>query len=191
MKKIYLASGSPRRKELLQSIGLDFEIVSNDFEEIFNIEDNPVDIVKNLSLGKAKNASNKLEKGIVIGADTLVFFNEKILGKPKDKKEAINMLRSLSNQIVEVYTGVALVDSESNNFLLDYGVSKLKIKNLTENEILNYVATEEPLDKAGSFGPQNKGALIIEKIEGDYSNILGLPLLKLSEMLKKFGVNCL
>ena len=191
MKKIYLASGSPRRKELLESINLDFEIISNDFEEIFNAEDSPVDTVKNLSLGKAENAANKLEEGIVIGADTLVFFNGKILGKPKDKKEAINTLKTLSGQELEVYTGVALVDLESNNFLVDYGVSKLKIKDLTENEILNYVATEEPLDKAGSFGPQNKGALIIEKIEGDYSNILGLPLLKLSEMLKKFGVNCL
>lgn len=191
MKKLFLASASPRRKELLELIGLDFEVVPSDYEENLNLKNNPAGIVRNLALGKAKNVAEKVENGIVIGSDTVVVLKGKILGKPKTKEDAKEMLNDISDRKLEVYSGVALVEAESNRFLTDYVVSEVKIKKLSKEEIENYVASGEPLDKAGAFGIQGKGALIVKSIKGDYFNIVGLPLFKLSEMLKEFGVNCL
>lgn len=191
MKKLFLASASPRRKELLELIGLDFEIISSNYEENLNLKNNPVEIVKNLALGKAKNVAGRVKNGIVIGSDTVVVLKGKILGKPKHEEGAKEMLNDISGKELEIYSGVALVDTESDKFLTDYVVSKVRIKKLSKGEIENYVATGEPLDKAGAFGIQGKGALIVENIKGDYFNIVGLPLFKLSEMLKEFGVNCL
>jgi len=191
MKKLFLASASPRRKELLELIGLDFEVVPSDYEEDLNLKNNPSETVRNLALGKARNVAKKVKEGIVIGSDTVVVLKGKILGKPKSKEEAKEILGNISDRELEVYSGVALVEAEADRFLTDCVVSKVKIKKLSKEEIENYVATGEPLDKAGAFGIQGRGALIVEKIEGDYFNIVGLPLFKLSEMLKTFGINCL
>lgn len=191
MKKIILASTSPRRKELLRLIGLDFEIVPSDYKEDLSLSKNPVKVVKTFSLEKAKDVAGKIKKGIVIGSDTVVVLQGKILGKPNSKDRAKEMLNRISGKKVKVYSGIALIDAESEKCLVKHVVSIAKIKKLSGQEIKNYIATGEPLDKAGAFGIQGRGALIVESVKGDYFNIVGLPLFKLSEMLKEFGVKCL
>ncbi len=188
MKKIYLASSSPRRKELLrQLIGDHFEIIKSNYEEDNSLDMSPVDLVLHHSIEKGRDAVKSLNEGIVISADTLVLFNNKVLGKPHTAKNARTFLKELSGKNIEVLTGYSLIDAETKQEVQGYEITKVKIGNLTDSLIDAYIKTGEPLDKAGAFGIQGKGVVIVEKIEGCYFNVVGLPLYRLNEALEKLG----
>lgn len=188
-KRIYLASNSPRRKQLLEQIGLKFEICSSDYEENMTLDLKPIELAKHLSIGKAKSAVKNIQSGLIISADTFISFDNKVLGKPIDEKDAKNTLESISGKIVEVITGFTAINTETKKQISKAVVTKVFIKKLSDKEIDNYIKTREPMDKAGAFGIQGVGSLLVEKIEGDYNNIVGLPLFALAEVLKEFGVN--
>lgn len=192
MYNIILASASPRRKELLDQVGLKFQVIPPETEEtIENIVD-PAELVCTLSRNKAMDiAKCSSPDSLVIGADTIVVLKERILGKPKNTEEAFTMLNSLQGEWHEVFTGVTVVDAGSNRAISDYEKTKVKMRPLSEDLIKAYIKTGEPMDKAGAYGIQKKGALLIEKIEGCYFNVVGLPLVKVCVMLEKFGFNML
>lgn len=191
-KKIVLASASPRRKQLLTQVGLNFTVESSNLEE--RIDNKNLDfgfIVTDLAYKKARGVACNHTDGIIIGADTIVVINESILGKPSSEHEAKLMLAKLSGRWHSVFTGLAVIDLDSKVVLTDFVESKVKFRKLSKSEIDNYVKTGEPLDKAGAYGIQEKGALLVEKINGCYYNIVGLPVFKLKEMLSKVGVEIL
>ncbi|MEK7130463.1 MAG: Maf family protein, partial [Patescibacteria group bacterium] len=188
-RKIILASTSPRRKELLRQIGLDFEVVPSDFEEDMSQKLSNKDLVMTLALGKAKAVADKFKKGIVIGADTFVVYGGKRIGKPKDKNDARKMLRLLSGKTMKIYSGLAVIDVQNKKELLDCEVALVKMSKLSNKEIDDYIKTGEPLDKAGAFAVQGIGDVFIEKISGCYSSVVGLPLRSLYKNLKKLGIN--
>ena len=187
--EIILASGSPRRREILQGVGATFKIMISDAEEIIDASLPPYFTAEKLSLLKASDIASKLsaegKEAVVIGADTIVVKDGEILTKPKDKDDAIRMLTLLSGKSHEVITGVTVIDTKTAKSESFYESTKVYFKKLTEDEILAYTETNEPYDKAGSYAIQGKGALLIEKIEGDYFNVVGLPVCKLSCVLKE------
>ncbi|MDO4168269.1 MAG: Maf family protein [Lachnospiraceae bacterium] len=184
MKHLILASGSPRRKEILEQVGLDFCVLPSDVEEIIT-KQVPSDIVMELSKQKAEDVWEKLDdkKHIVLGADTVVAYDGKILGKPKDVEDAKAMLRMLSGEKHSVYTGVTLVSE--NGLETFFEETLVEFYEMTEEEINVYVATGEPMDKAGAYGIQGKAAAFIKGIEGDYYNVVGLPIAKTLKFLQK------
>ena len=186
--KIVLASTSPRRFQLLKNLGLKISVVRGRIRESEFNADNPVKLAKTLALAKAQDVARKIKKGIVVGADTIVVFRGKILGKPRDEREAKIMLRKLSGHTHEVITGVAVIEASTGRKTIDCVRTKVKFRRLTEGEISNYVASGEPLDKAGAYGIQGKAGVFVEKIEGCYYNVVGLPLARLAEILKSYGV---
>lgn len=188
-QKIILASTSPRRQELLKQIGLDFEVIPSSFEEDMTQKISNTNLAKILAYGKAKNVADKIKNGVVIGSDTFIVFAGKRIGKPKNKEIAQKSLRMISGNWVSIYSGIAIIDTKNKRELTDYEITKVKIKSLTKKEIDDYIATGEPLDKAGAFAIQGRGAIFIEKINGCYSNVVGLPLYKLYINLQKFGIN--
>ncbi len=190
-EKIILASASPRRKEILQNLGLDFEIVTSLAEEKVEEGLPPHMIVQELAMLKGAEVAARSEKALVVSADTIVWLDGHMLGKPKDSEGAKKMLRSLSGKIHEVYTGVCVTHSGSGKSVSDYEVTKVHFKNISDDEIDRYVSTMEPLDKAGAYGIQGKGCLFVEKIDGDYLNVVGLPAALLAKILKdefKFNI---
>ena len=189
MKKIILASSSPRRKELLEKIGLKFEVEPGDCEEIVDTDLEPHEMVRKLSREKAEAVARKHRNVVVIAADTVVLIDGKILGKPKNPAEAKKMLRALSGKSHAVITGFTIIDTAKRRILSKAVETKVYIRGLTSSEIDAYVNSGEPLDKAGGYGIQGLGSVIVEKIEGDYFNVVGLPLSALSESLKEFGVD--
>ncbi|MEK7540947.1 MAG: Maf family protein [Patescibacteria group bacterium] len=191
MKKIILASQSPRRKELLLQIGLDFEIDPSNYEEDMTLKMNPAKLAEHLSLGKARDVAKRYKDAIVISADTIVAVGNEVFGKPKTPERAKYMLEKLSGRAHSIITGFTIIDTKSSKQISNSVETKVYFKNLSEQEIDSYIATGEPLDKGGGYAIQGKAALFVEKIEGDYFNIVGLPILSLSEELKKFGINIL
>ncbi len=189
MKRIILASTSPRRHGLMQQIGLDFEVIPSNYEEDMTMNMFSYKLVQTLAYGKAKEVANRVKSGIVIGADTFVTLGNKKLGKPKSKEDAKNMLRMQSGKMQKIYSGIAIIDVKSGKELIAYEVTKLKMKKLTKKEIDGYVATGEPLDKAGAFALQGLGAIFVEKVDGCYSNVIGLPLHLLANKLKEFNID--
>ena len=189
--KLILASGSPRRIELLKMLGCKFRIIPSKAEEKISPRLSPIQNVKRLSRLKAFNVASKISDGIIIAADTVVVLNQKILGKPKNKKEAQVMLKKLSGKEHRVITGLAVVDAETKKMLQDVTITRVKFQKLTNNLIEKYIASGEPLDKAGAYGIQGKAALLVESIKGDYFNVVGLPLNALNQLLEKFGINLL
>jgi septum formation protein len=186
--KIVLASTSPRRLELLRGLGLRVKVVDSRVRESkFNISD-PEKLVKTLALTKAKEVARRVRGGLIIGADTIVVLKGKILGKPKDEEEAKSMLRELSGRTHEVLTGLAVIDASTGKTKVDFVRSRVKFKRLSEGEISNYVVTDKPFDKAGAYSIQEKAGLFVEKIDGCYFNVVGLPLARLAEILKEFNV---
>lgn len=184
MKKIILASSSPRRKELLTTAGVEFEIHVKEVDETVPEGTLPVDAAKMTAAKKAAAVAEDYKDCVVIGADTIVVANGKILGKPKDEADAKMMLRMLSGNEHEVITGVCIIGSgEAETFAQ---ISKVKFYNLTEEEISAYVATKEPMDKAGAYGIQGLGCRLVERIEGDYFNIVGLPVAEVCRKIKNF-----
>ncbi len=177
--RIVLASNSPRRKELLSQIGIDFDIiVSNEQERITNTI--PAKVVEELSYQKANSVIKKLEAPVlVIGADTVVSYANKILGKPKDKKEAYDMIKMLQGNTHDVWTGVTILEKEELNKVVAETfsvVTKVIVYPMTETEINEYINSDEPYDKAGGYGIQGKFGAFIKEIQGDYNNVVGLPL---------------
>jgi len=189
MKKLILASGSPRRKELLEKIGLEFEVIPSKYEEDMDLDMQPLELAKHLSLGKAKDVAKDQKNAVVIGADTFIVFKGKVLGKPKDIEDAKRLLKELSGISHSVITGFSIVDTLSGKEVSKAVETKVYFKKLSDELIGNYVKTGEPLDKAGSYAIQGLGGILIEKIEGDYYNMVGLPISSLVEELDKFGIS--
>lgn len=180
---IILASKSPRRKELLSFITTDFAVKSADVDETLPQGISPDKAVEYLSKIKAEPFKN--ENDIVIGADTVVALDGKILGKPRNYADAFATLKMLSGREHSVFTGVSVIKGEKiETFIVQ---TKVKMFELTDEEIEEYIATDEPFDKAGSYGIQGKGSLLVEKIDGDYFNVVGLPISRLNRVLKLFN----
>jgi septum formation protein len=190
-KTIILASSSPRRKELLSLTGLKFSVDNSDYEEDMDSDLGPHALARFLSLEKAKAVAFRYKQAIIISADTFIVFKGKLLGKPHTEKEAGRMLRILNGKTHSVITGFTIMDTGRNKRLSRSVETRVSFKRLTEQELDNYVKTKEPLDKAGAYAIQGLGAVIIKKIEGDYFNVIGLPLSALMDGLKKFGVRIL
>ncbi len=190
-KRIILGSASPRRKELLSQIGVEFEVMVSEKEERYE-STAPDEIVKELALMKAGNVLSeaKGEDLVVIGADTVVVLDGRILGKPRDGEEAKAMLRDLRGREHQVFTGVAVIFREEGEEARteNYSVrTRVFVHAMTEEEIEAYVETGEPLDKAGAYGIQGRFAAYIDRIEGDYYNVVGLPVSRLYQTLKEAG----
>ncbi|MBE5940164.1 MAG: septum formation inhibitor Maf [Lachnospiraceae bacterium] len=187
--KIILGSKSPRRKELLEQIGMEFEILVSDDEEVIT-SNVPSKVVEELSLQKAQNVekmiADKHEKYIVIGADTVVAYDGRILGKPKDEDDAETMLKFLSGNTHQVYTGVTLIikDKEKRETKNFAECTSVTMYDISEDEIRKYISTKEPMDKAGSYGIQGIGGKFIKEINGDYNNVVGLPVAAIYQKLK-------
>ena len=170
-------------------MGLIFEIIPSSVEEIITSDD-PIEIVKNLSLQKAEDISQTMENTLVIGADTIVVKDGVVLGKPKDQKDAISMLSELSGQQHSVFTGVSFVITDEQKQIVSslsfYEETKVWFSSLSNHEIKSYVASGSPMDKAGSYGIQDDwGSVFVERIEGDYYNVVGFPLNRFYRELKK------
>jgi septum formation protein len=186
---IILASNSPRRSELLRGIGLHFTTDPADVDESVLSGETPEGYAVRVALDKARVSAARTSSGIVIAADTVVVLDGAILGKPVDALDAERMLLLLSGRTHRVITGVAIIDAGTGKTLADLSDTRVWFRTLTPVEIASYVSTGEPFDKAGAYGIQERGALLVEKIEGCYFNVVGLPLSLLGEMLKTFGLN--
>jgi len=177
---IYLASKSPRRKKLLNQLGLKFKSFDVDLNEIFIKNESPIKTVKRLSLEKLLAAEKIKNNGIIITADTIVVLNNEIIGKPKNEKDAKNILKKLSDNKHFVYTGFAVKNCFTKKLVVRYEKTEVTFRNLTSIEIDEYVKTGSPMDKAGAYGIQDDfGAVFVSKINGCYYNVVGLPLSKL------------
>lgn len=186
-KRIILASSSPRRYNLLNQVGIDFDVIPSSVEEIIDPQKTPEENVVYLSELKALDVSKNIENAFIVGADTIVVLNGKILGKPKDKQDAYEMLKFLSNKEHKVYTGFTILDKPSNKKISDYELTIVKFRELEDEEIWSYIDTNSPIDKAGAYGIQDDyGALFVEKINGCFYNVVGFPLTKFYLTLKKF-----
>ena len=200
MNKIILASASPRRKELLKQMGLEFEVMPSHCEEVITRKI-PWEIVMELSSQKARELVYKAamdslsddksgndgdgQNVLVIGADTIVAYKDEILGKPKDKDDAVRMLKLLQGKQHSVYTGVTFIcGKEKTSF---YEQTEVYVYDMTDEEILDYIKTKEPMDKAGAYGIQGRFAAFVSKIEGDYNSVVGLPVGRVYQELRKAG----
>jgi len=189
MRKIYLASDSKARRRLLTILGLKFKVLPSKVKEKKGVAHlSYAELVKRNALEKAKEASARVKSGLIIAADTIVVQDKKIFGKPKNLKSARIMLKQLTRNPQWLYTGIAIIDKDSNRVLLDYEKTKVYMDKLTDKEIDRYFSYVSPLDKAGSFDIQGRGAFFIRRIEGCFYNVVGLPLRKLYCMLKKLQV---
>ena len=198
-KTIILGSASPRRRELLAQIGAEFEVRVSNKEEVYH-SNVPEEIVKELALMKVENVAEELaeenpagavKSTVVIGADTIVVQDGKILGKPADEADAVRMLTGLQGRRHDVYTGVAVLDYDENGEkrVYNYPVgTAVYVNEMTEEEIRAYVETKDPLDKAGAYGIQGRFAAHIDRIEGDYYNVVGLPVSRVYRTLRELGV---
>lgn len=189
MNKIYLASASPRRVELLKLLGIPFE------QRISNVEEQnlggvePDRLAEEFALAKARAVAEEVAFGVVIGADTIVVLQGQILGKPREPEEAVNMLRLLNGTEHLVISGVAIIDAATGKELVDHETTKVTFRSLTDREICSYVSTKEPMDKAGAYGIQGIGGILVKGISGCYNNVVGLPLTMLTDMLKDIGLD--
>jgi len=188
---LYLASASPRRRMLLSQLRLSFTVIPPRLEEEGYLGGEPAGAVRLLALAKARSAAEGLEAGLVIGADTVVVLEEEVMGKPSGPEEAREMLRRLSGATHRVLTGVAVLNAADGEALVDHEETLVTFRRLRPEEIEAYVASGEPLDKAGAYGVQGLGAVLVRRIEGCYFNVVGLPLARLAEMLAHFGVTIL
>ena len=182
MTDIILASASPRRSELMTLAGFRFDVICADIDEIVPEKALPQEVVMSLALQKAQAVAKDHRKSAVVGSDTVVALDGKILGKPCSEKEAAEMLRSLSGRIHKVFTGVAIVCGEKVTSFFEE--TEVEFYPLTDQEILDYVATGESMDKAGAYGIQGRGAVLVKRINGDYFNVMGLPISKVYRELK-------
>ena len=182
--RVILASSSPRRREIFSKICTDFEVVPSGVEE--RVLGDPVTTARRLSLLKALDVWRRNRDALVIGADTLVFLDDRILGKPKDEEEAYQMIRTLSGRWHRVVTAVSFVARGLRRTVHD--VARVKFREISDEEIRFYISTGEPLDKAGAYGVQGYGATLVERIEGNFFTVMGLPIVKVYEVLKDLSI---
>lgn len=188
MKKIVLASTSPRRIELLKSIGINFETISPDFEENMEGLKFSYEVIESIALSKGKSVKNDINfSALIISADTVVVLKDEVLGKPKNEQDAVKMLNKLNSSTHEVVTSIALIDTETNSEFIESTTSKVTFNNLSQYEIINYIKDFKPFDKAGSYGIQELPKNFIKKIEGEFDNIIGLPTKTLIKMITKMN----
>lgn len=187
--KLILASRSPRRRELLGRMGLEFTVVTPQIDEDAFTAPDPAALVSLLSREKAMAVAGTCPEALVIAADTVVVLDGAVLGKPRDQAEAQEMLAALSGRSHAVYTGVTVC--RGGRAVTGAERTEVTFRALTPEEIRRYVATGEPMDKAGAYGIQGLGSLLVEGIRGDYFNVVGLPVCRLGRMLADFGVDCL
>ena len=188
--EIILASKSPRRREILENTKVRFSIEESQIDEVIKLNELPKETVMRLAYEKALDVANRNRNSLVIGADTIVVINDTILGKPKDDIEAFSMLKLLSGKTHYVITGFALINLSLDKKIIDCQVSQVTFKELSEQCIKDYLQTKESLDKAGAYGIQGYGGVLVENIQGDYFNIVGLPISKISDCLKDhFDIN--
>ena len=190
MKKIVLASGSPRRSELLEQIGVVFEVHKAEGEEVIT-STVPSEAVKELALQKAEEVAEKWQGDVIIGADTVVAAEGQILGKPENREDALRMLRLLSGKEHEVITGVAVILRESGKLVHFAETTKVRVYPMTGAQMERYADSGEPADKAGAYGIQGKFAAYVAGIEGDYNNVVGLPVGRLYQEVLAAGVDLL
>ena len=195
MYKIILASESPRRKEIMELMGISFTTIASQVEEVITDKE-PAKIVQALAALKTEDVASRFKNNneniIVIGADTMVFYQDKALGKPKDEQEARKMLQMLSGNTHEVYTGVNIIIMKKNSLYKSISLAvctKVVVANLSNDEIEDYIKTGEPMDKAGAYGIQGRFGIYIKEIIGDYYNVVGLPIANIYETLLKEGIN--
>ncbi|MBP3038104.1 septum formation inhibitor Maf [Bacillaceae bacterium Marseille-Q3522] len=184
-KKLILASSSPRRKILLESLHIPFQVVSSDVDESYSPQMSPEEIVIELAGRKAKAVSKMYPDSYILGADTVVVFEKAVLGKPKNRTEAFNMLQNLSGQLHQVYTGVSIICLGKQ--IQFYEKTDVAFWELSEEEMNAYLDTGESMDKAGGYGIQGYGKLLVKAIKGDYFTVVGLPLSRTIQELKKIG----
>lgn len=170
-------------------VGNNFIIKQSSYEEDNKLSMPPVDLVIHHSQKKGQSVAQFFENGVVISSDTLVVFENEVLGKPETEENAETMLKKINGQWIDVISGIYVIDIENKKEFKDYEITRVKIKTMEEEEILDYVKTGEPLDRAGAFAIQGKGAVLVEKIDGCYFNVVGLSLFKLNKILKIIGIN--
>lgn len=187
MKKLILASTSATRKKLLTDAGLIFEISPSNYEEDITLTMPPKELVAHLSRGKAKDVAQRYKKEVILGADTVIAYKDKILGKPHTPEKAKDMLKMLSGKQHSAITGFTIIDTENNNTISKVIETKVFFRDLADKEIDDYIATGEPLNKAGSYAILELGEKLVDRIEGSKSNVAGLPMEEVIEMLKEFG----
>ena len=186
MKKLILASKSARRRELLEMLGADFDIITREVDESYEGEIAPGELVKMLARRKLDAVTNEADGSIVISSDTIVYCSGEVFGKPRDMDDARRMLRAMSGHYHEVYSGIAVGDGKKT--VVDAVSTKVYFRHITDSEIERYISESAVLDKAGAYGIQERASLFVEKIEGDYFNIVGLPVCRLGEILRdEFG----
>ena len=189
-QQLVLASASPRRCELLQQIGLEFQVIPSRADEHVLAGETPEEHVIRLSLNKATEVANRenVSGRWFIGSDTIVLCDQQILGKPRDEAHAVTMLKQLSGREHQVLSGYAIIDRETKEQRTEAVSTKVWFRQLTDDEIARYIATGEPADKAGSYAIQGLGICFVARIEGSYTNVVGLPLCKLTGAMKELGV---
>lgn len=188
--EIVLASKSPRRQELLKRIVDNFKIIESDFDEnSIKFNGDIEEYVKSLAIGKALNVKDKVENNsLIIGVDTVVFYDNKILGKPKNYDDAYSMLSALSGNTHKVYSGVCILDTKKSEVKSFVCETKVEFSKINKSQIEKYIMSKEPMDKAGAYGIQGLGGVFVEKIDGCYYNVMGLPLNKLNKELSLYNI---
>jgi septum formation protein len=187
-RQIILASVSPRRREMFKLFGIKFKVADSGYEEILQKHLSHEEQVQFLAIGKAKGAAKKYPKAIIISADTMVLFGTKIIGKPKNIKDAEKMLKSFSGKTQILMTGMAVLDAQSGQVLTHVEKSKLYFKKLTTSDISEYIKKGKPLDKAGGYNLQGYGFNLIKKVQGEFTNNLGMPMTMVYNFLQELGV---
>lgn len=187
--KIYLASSSPRRVNLLKMLGIPFDQIIRHIDETNDYEIDPVSFALNNAELKARSFVNKIREGYILGADTIVVLDDVIFGKPSSIKQANGFLAILSGRTHSVITGVAVLNGQTNVLYSDHAITKVTFRDISKQEIEAYVATGECLDKAGAYAIQGRGALFISSIQGCHSNVIGLPLVTMNNLFERHGIN--
>lgn len=188
-RRIILASGSKARQKLLKQMGLKFTVAKSKIRECHILRGTASRIVMNNAAEKALDVARRYRSGVVIGADTVVLVGKKMIGKPRDLKDAHRTLKLLSNKPQWVYSGLAVIDIDNGKRYLDYEKTKIYMYKLSDKQIMSYFKKVSPLDKAGSFDIQGLGGIFIDRIEGCFYNVVGLPIAKLAEMLRLTGID--
>lgn len=190
MKKrhIILASASSHRAKLLEQLGIPFEVVPSTYEEDMSLPLSPEDLAVHLSLGKASEVATRYTDHLIIGADTFTVLDGILLGKPKDEADALAMLHNSNGRVLQIVGGVTVIDSKSGQTESISYIELVHFKQASTAELEAYVATGEAMGKAGAFGMQGKAAVLVEKVEGEPSGVIGLPLCKLNNLLQKFDI---
>lgn len=182
--KFILASGSPRRKEILDTVNLQYDVIVSDIEEKVHDHEGPKTVAAALAFEKAFDVSKQVDRGYIIAADTIVYLDH-IYGKPQHDEDAFNMLNALKNKSHYVYTGICIIEAGTLNKIVDVVMTKVTMKDYSEEKIRRYIASGEPMGKAGAYAIQGYGSTLVKHIEGDYLNVVGLPISRLEDLFKK------